>query len=173
MVCSSRVVLLHAKVSWIIVHMLSNWAVTVLKLCQGMSIYASHEGITFIQCPNVTRKSNGFVSIGIQKEKQSSLNEFTSLPYEIIEQKTFLCIIQGVVSLSGKLCYIFHHFRPPSVIESPLSLESCLKLVQWQSSNFLQTLLQKQPVHTLWFFNLFSLSKSNFRTFIVILDGVS
>ncbi len=74
-------------------------------------------GITFIQCPNVTRKSNGFIVIVIEKSKQSSINQFSTLADGIITQTTFLCIVQGVfLSPSEELCYIDHRLWQISVI---------------------------------------------------------
>mmetsp|Transcript_30546 Transcript_30546/g.60994 ORF Transcript_30546/g.60994 Transcript_30546/m.60994 type:complete len:146 (-) Transcript_30546:91-528(-) len=133
-VCNSSTVLPHpfhefdsvldtrAKGSWILVHLSTNWDISVLKCQPGIRIkasttYNSHDRISFIQCPNITRKSNGFIAIGIQKQKQSSSNEFSTLEDGIVSRDNFLCLVQGVfLSPSGELCYIYHRLRPLSVI---------------------------------------------------------
>lgn len=68
-----------------------------------------HEGITLIQRPNETMNSVGFVAIGIEKEQQSSCNEFTTLDSGTVARNAFLCIVQGVfLSSNGELRYVYH-----------------------------------------------------------------
>mmetsp|Transcript_28133 Transcript_28133/g.57413 ORF Transcript_28133/g.57413 Transcript_28133/m.57413 type:complete len:140 (-) Transcript_28133:457-876(-) len=73
----------RAKGSWIMVQVNTNWDVNVLKCRPGIRIiasttYDSQEGMTFIQCHNVTQKSVRFLAIVIHKKTQSNVNEFSS-----------------------------------------------------------------------------------------------
>ncbi len=70
----------RAKGSWIFFHLSPKWEVSVLKYKPRIHVMASttypcQNGITVIQCPNVTQKSNWLVVISIQKVEKSSLNE--------------------------------------------------------------------------------------------------
>ncbi len=117
----------RAKGSWIMVNLLSDWEVCVLKCHPGIRIvatatYKAHDSITFIHCPNVTKKSSCYIAIGMYKDTLSCVNAFSALDNGIITRSTFLCIVQGIfVSPSGKLCYIYHCLRRSSVIGSTIS----------------------------------------------------
>ncbi len=116
-----------AKGSWILVNISNNFEVSVLKWKPGVQLFASknynsHNSMTLIQCPNVTKKSVGFVAIRIEKEQQSINNKFTSLEDDIFHCNTFLCIVQGIfLSPSGKLSYIFHKLRTAFTIRTSLT----------------------------------------------------
>ncbi len=118
----------QAKGSWIMVNVSSDWEVSVLKCRPGIRILASttyndHDAVTFIQCPNVTRKSSGFIAIGTYQDSQSTVNAFSAMDDGIITADTFLWIVQGVfLSPSGELCYIYHFLRPLTVIRSLLPM---------------------------------------------------
>ncbi len=117
----------QAKGSWVILHISNDFDVSVFKCKPGIRIlslptYNDQLSMTFIQCPNVTTKSVGFIAIGIKKEKPSTKNKFTTLQPGMINCNTFLCIVQGVfVSPSGELSYIFHKLRKSSTIGTTLS----------------------------------------------------
>ena len=117
----------QAKGSWVILHISNDFDVSVFKCKPGIRIlslptYNDQLSMTFIQCPNVTTKSVGFIAIGIKKQKPSTKNKFTTLQPGMINCNTFLCIVQGVfVSPSGELLYIFHKLRKSSTIGTTLS----------------------------------------------------
>ncbi len=116
----------RAKGSWIIVHVSNDFDVSVFKCRPGIRIldsttYNSHNSMTFIQCPNVTKKSVGFIAIGIEKKQQSTKNEFTKLKDGIINRHAFMCIVQGVfLSPLGELSYIYHKLQNSSIIRTSL-----------------------------------------------------
>ncbi len=143
----------RAKGSWILVNISNNFEVSVLKCKPGVQLlssknYNSHNSITLIQCPNVTKKSVGFVAIGIEKERQSINNEFTTLQDGILHRKTFLCIVQGIfLSPSGELSYIFHKLRPFSTIQTSLT-QLISKYVDDQTT-FCKIVFEHQPTTAL------------------------
>lgn len=118
---------IRAKGSWILAHVSPNWEVVALKCQPGIqtivsSAYQSQDGLTLIQCPNVTRKSVRFVAIGTETLHRSSRNEFTTLDNGNIDHHTFLCIVQGdFLSPLGELCYIYNKLQSLSVIGSFLT----------------------------------------------------
>ncbi len=110
------------KGSWIILHVSNDFDVSVFKCKPGIKIlasntYNSHNSMTFIQCPNVTKKSVVFIAIRIEKQQQSTKNEFTTLEDGINNHHAFLCIVQVVfLSPLQELSYIYHKLQNSSII---------------------------------------------------------
>ncbi len=118
----------------------------MMKCCPGIRFfssmtYDSHKGMLAIQCPNVTRKTVGFVAIG---NKKSSNNEFTTLDDGIIAWQTFLCIVQGVFLLPmGELSYIYHILCPEPMIGT--SLSPLLEKYHNNTNMFCRIAFERQP----------------------------
>ncbi len=142
-----------AKGSWILVHVSSHWDVTVLKCHPGIRIvgsstYDSHTGMTFIQCPNVTKKSVRFIAVGINKNSQSCRNEFTYCDDGIIHSNTFLSLVQGVfLSPTGELVFIHHKLRPFSMIKS--SMSSLMQQYFDNTNIFCKNIFESEPTTSL------------------------
>ena len=106
----------RTKGSVIVVCITNDMEIIVFKCRHGIRFiqeihYPLTKDMIFIQCPNVTEKSVGFVCVGIMNNGRPSTerNRFSSLRNGFVKHDCFIFLSQGLYYCStGELCIVLH-----------------------------------------------------------------